>query len=176
VFASKRLPDGRRGYIPDAGINLLFTATWYKFVIETDRALQGMGEPSVLNGPLCMNIDVVDEGVLLPPLERGTRLILSPVGAYNVTQWMQFIEYRPAVVLITETREAALIREREDLTDLLRRERLPEHLKLQAQGWNRRAPIGFECPKSLRMDQISHRSCHFERSEKSFCFGEIPDA
>nr|VFJ68128.1 MAG: diaminopimelate decarboxylase [Candidatus Kentron sp. FW] len=130
VFASKRLPDGRRGYILDAGINLLFTATWYKFIIETDRALPGMGEPSVLNGPLCMNIDVVDEDVVLPPMERGTRLILSPVGAYNVTQWMQFIEYRPAVVLVTEAGEAVLIREREDLTDLLRRERLPAHLKL----------------------------------------------
>ncbi len=129
VFASKRLPDGRKSYILDAGVNLLFTATWYKFTIETDRELQGLGEPALLNGPLCMNIDILDEGSMLPPMKRGTRLILSPVGAYNVTQWMQFIEYRPAVVLINENK-VEIIREKEDLSDILRRERLPERLEL----------------------------------------------
>ncbi|MFC1749065.1 alanine racemase [Pseudomonadota bacterium] len=128
--ASKRLPDGRKSYVLDAGVNLLFTANWYKFNVETDRELAGLGEPSLLNGPLCMNIDVIDEGTMLPPMPRGTRLILSPVGAYNVTQWMQFIEYRPAIVLITEQGEAELIREGEDLSDLVKRERLPAHLKI----------------------------------------------
>ena len=74
--ASKRLPDGRKSYVLDAGVNLLFTANWYKFNIETDRELTGMGEPSLLNGPLCMNIDIIDEGAMLPPMPRGTRLIL----------------------------------------------------------------------------------------------------
>ncbi len=129
-IASKRLPDGRKSYILDAGVNLLFTANWYKFNIETDRELAGLGEPSLLNGPLCMNIDIIDEGTMLPPMPRGTRVILSPVGAYNVTQWMQFIEYRPAVVLITEESKPLVIREGEDLSDLLHREHLPDHLKL----------------------------------------------
>jgi len=129
IFATKRLPDGRRTYIADAGLNDLFTAFWYKFEIEVDREIQGMNEPAMVNGPLCMNIDVLDEGTLLPPLRRGTRLIFSPVGAYNVTQWMQFIEYRPAVVLVGEDGSVDLIREREDLTDVERRELLPERLK-----------------------------------------------
>ena len=128
VFAAKRLPDGRKSYILDAGVNLLYTSTWFKYNIETDRPVAGIGEPSLLNGPLCMNIDVVDEGVMLPPLKRGTRLILSPVGAYNVTQSMQFIEYRPAVVLISSNQEPHLIREREELDDMVRRERLPDYL------------------------------------------------
>lgn len=130
VFATKRLPDGRRAYVADAGLNDLFTSFWYKFQIELDREVQGMNEPAMVNGPLCMNIDVLDEGTLLPPLRRGTRLIFSPVGAYNVTQWMQFIEYRPAVVLVAEDGSAEIIREREDLGDVERRERLPERLKL----------------------------------------------
>lgn len=130
VSATKRLPDGRRAYVADAGLNDLFTSFWYKFTIELDRDVQGMNEPAMVNGPLCMNIDVLDEGTLLPPLRRGTRLILSPVGAYNVTQWMQFIEYRPAVVLVDEAGSAEVIREREDLTDVERRERLPDRLRL----------------------------------------------
>jgi diaminopimelate decarboxylase len=77
-----------------------------------------------------MNIDVLDEGTLLPPLRRGTRLIFSPVGAYNVTQWMQFIEYRPNVVLVGEDGSVELIREAETLDDVERRERLPERLRL----------------------------------------------
>lgn len=132
VFATKRLPDGRRTYVVDAGLNDLFTAFWYKFNIELDREVQGMNEPAMVHGPLCMNIDVLDEGLLLPPLRRGTRLIFSPVGAYNVTQWMQFIEYRPAVVLVGQDGTVELIREREDLTDVERRERLPDRLKLGA--------------------------------------------
>ena len=131
VFASKRLPDGRKAYICDAGVNLLFTAFWYKFNIEIDREVYGVNEPSVLYGPLCMNIDVIDDGILLPPLERGTRLIFSPVGAYNNTQWMQFIEYRPNVVMIMEDGTVEIVREREDLTDIERRERLPDKLRIR---------------------------------------------
>ncbi len=130
IFATKRLPDGRRTYVVDAGLNTLFTAFWYKFNVELDREVQGMNEPAMINGPLCMNIDVLDEGLLLPPLRRGTRLIFSPVGAYNVTQWMQFIEYRPAVVLVGEDGSVDIIREREELTDIERRERLPDRLRL----------------------------------------------
>ncbi|ACO04279.1 MAG TPA: diaminopimelate decarboxylase [Persephonella sp.] len=130
IFASKRLPDGRKAYIADAGVNILFTAFWYKFNIEIDREVQGTNEPSVIYGPLCMNIDVIDDGTMLPPLERGTRLIISPVGAYNNTQWMQFIEYRPNVVMIMEDGSVEIVREREDISDIERRERLPEKLRI----------------------------------------------
>ncbi len=127
-LAAKRLPDGRKSYVLDAGVNLLYTSNWYSYKVEVDRELRGTAEPSILNGPLCMNIDVLDEACMLPPLPRGSRLVLSPVGAYNVTQSMQFIEYRPASVLITVSGETEIIREREDLTDLVGRERLPAHL------------------------------------------------
>ena len=130
LIAAKRLCDGTRAYVADAGVNLLFTSFWYKFNIELDREVGGINETSVIYGPLCMNIDAIDEGVQLPPMKRGTRLIFSPVGAYNNTQWLQFIEYRPNVVLVTEKGGVELIREAEDLTDIVRRERLPKHLEL----------------------------------------------
>ncbi len=129
VRAVKRLPDGRRAYVLDAGVNLLFTSFWYHFRVEVEREVPGPPEPCVLYGPLCMNIDVVEESAVLPPLPRGTRLILSPVGAYNVTQWMQFITYRPRVVLVTEDGRAEVIREAETLEDIVAKERIPEHLR-----------------------------------------------
>jgi diaminopimelate decarboxylase len=129
VDAVKRLPDGTKSYIIDAGVNLLYTSTWYNYKVEIDHKVQGAYENSVVYGPLCMNIDVVLENVSLPPLNRGTKLILSPMGAYNVTQWMQFIRYRPAVCLIMEDGSLELIRREENLQDVITPEIIPEKLK-----------------------------------------------
>ncbi|MBS0208661.1 MAG: alanine racemase [Planctomycetes bacterium] len=128
IQASKRLADGTRAYVADAGINLLFTSFWYKFHVEVDREVSGPQETSVVYGPMCMNIDAIDEGISLPPLDRGHRLVFSPVGAYNNTQWLQFIEYRPNVVMVMENGDVELIRHHEDLSDIERRELLPERL------------------------------------------------
>ncbi len=121
ILATKRLADGTRAYVADAGINLLFTSFWYKFNVELDREVVGNKETSVIYGPMCMNIDAIDEGIQLPPLQRGQRLIFSPVGAYNNTQWLQFIEYRPNVVMVCDDGSVQLIREAEDLSDIERR-------------------------------------------------------
>lgn len=130
VVASKRMPTGVKTFILDAGVNFLYTSTWYKFQIETTREISGMGEFSVLYGPLCMNIDVVDEGRYLPPLSKGDQVIIRPVGAYNMTQWMQFIRYRPAIVMITQEGEPFVVRKGEDLDDVVRNESIPDRLKL----------------------------------------------
>lgn len=122
VVADKLLPDGRRSYVLDAGVNLLYTSTWYKFKIELAKETSGISEPSILFGPLCMNIDIVDEAIMLPRLNRHDQLILSPVGAYNVTQWMQFIQYRPAIVMIDLNSQARVIRRAETLDDINRME------------------------------------------------------
>ncbi len=118
VVADKMLPDGRRSYVLDAGVNLLYTATWYKFNIETDQPVTGLMEPAVLHGPLCMNIDTIEEYSMLPRLSRGQHLIISPVGAYNLTQSMQFIRYRPAVVMVLESGEVCVIKRQETLEDI----------------------------------------------------------
>jgi diaminopimelate decarboxylase len=122
VVCDKLLPDGRRSYVLDAGVNLLYTSTWYKYKIELDQEVKGIMEASILNGPLCMNIDIVDEAILLPRLNRYQNLILSPVGAYNVTQWMQFIQYRPAVVMIKLDKTIKVLRRAENLEDINRME------------------------------------------------------
>jgi diaminopimelate decarboxylase len=53
---------------------------------------------------------------------------MHPVGAYNITQSMQFITYRPAVVMIGLDGHVDVIREREDLDYVQRLERIPDHL------------------------------------------------
>ncbi|MDD5228116.1 MAG: alanine racemase [Methylococcales bacterium] len=128
VVASKRLPDGRASYVMDAGVNLLFTAFWYDHRVKPTRSLQGVAEETVLYGPLCMNIDVIRKSIRMQPLSVGDSLVISPIGAYNNTQWMQFIEYRPNVVMIHEKEQVSVVRRNETLADFNQFESLPTHL------------------------------------------------
>jgi diaminopimelate decarboxylase len=115
-------------YIVDAGVNLLYTATWYRIGVTPARATKMPPNAVRLYGCLCMNIDVIRESVELPPLEIGDPLVLHPVGAYNLTQSMQFIAYRPAVVLIGLDGAVEVIRRREELADIERGEQVPARL------------------------------------------------
>lgn len=128
VFANKRLPDGRNAVILDAGVNLLFTSFWYNHQVTPTRPLSGRAEETVLYGPLCMNIDVVRHSIMLPPLKVGDVLMLSPAGAYNNTQWLQFIEYRPNVVMVHKDEQVSVIRKAEDLDVVTAQEQIPPHL------------------------------------------------
>ena len=128
VHANKRLPDKRRALVVDAGVNVLFTSFWYKHDVVPAQDFSGIPEPTVIYGPLCMNIDVVRDTLLFPPMKPGDRLVFKNVGAYNVTQWMQFITYRPAVVLISPKGKHALMRRRENLHSILEHEEVPEWL------------------------------------------------
>lgn len=129
VISNKRLQDGRKALIVDAGVNLLFTSFWYNHQVTPTRALEGRLEETIIYGPLCMNIDVVRASIMLPPLNVGETLILSPAGAYNNTQWLQFIGYRPNVVMIHEDKQVSIIRQAEDLQAVTALEHLPEHLQ-----------------------------------------------
>lgn len=129
VVANKHLPDGRRATILDAGVNHLFTAFWYNHDVSPTRNLPGRPEETVLYGPLCMNIDVMRSSIMLPPLNINDTLVFSPVGAYNNTQWLQFIEYRPNVVLVQEGGEVSVVREAENLQVMTQQEKIPSSLQ-----------------------------------------------
>ena len=77
-----------------------------------------------------MNIDVIRDSILLPPVKKGERIVIEYVGAYDMTQWMQFITLRPNVVMIMEDGSIELIRNSENLDYILDREVLPKKLKL----------------------------------------------
>lgn len=129
VRGTKRLSSGRRALVLDAGVNLLFTAYWYKLQILPAQPFEGIAEETTVYGPLCMNIDCIRDGVTLPDLQKGDRVIIRPVGAYCFTQSMQFIALRPACVLIGSNGEVDVIRRAEVLEDLIGPEILPERLR-----------------------------------------------
>jgi diaminopimelate decarboxylase len=129
VRGVKRLSDGKRAIVIDAGVNILFTAFWYKHTMLPAQPAGIMKESAAVFGPLCMNIDCLREEISVPALKKGDQVVFLNVGAYNMTQWMQFITLRPAVVMILQTGEVELIRKAEDLEYVMSPERVPASLK-----------------------------------------------
>jgi len=129
VIAHKRLADGKLATIVDVGVNLLFTSFWYDHKITPAQTFGMHTEDMIVYGPLCMNIDIIREYISLPPMKKGDRFVISRVGAYNMTQWMQFISYRPNIVMIDTAQNVHQIRGLEDLAHITRLENVPEHLK-----------------------------------------------
>ena len=129
VIATKRLSDGRRATILDFGINSLFTSLWYDHRISPAQEFGEYTEDMVLYGPLCMNIDIIRESINMPLLEKGNQVVVHKVGAYNMTQWMQFITLRPNIVLIDNQNNTHIIRKAENLEYIQSYEQVPDHLK-----------------------------------------------
>jgi len=132
VVATKENAGHQAGVVIDAGVNLLPTAYWYDH--EVAELTDGHGEiggtrrPVSIFGPLCMQIDVVRENALLPPMTVGTPLAIANVGAYSISQSMQFIQERPAVVLMGPD-GPELIRRRETWRDVFALDEVPERLR-----------------------------------------------
>ena len=129
VLANKRLSDGRKATIMDFGVNIMFTSFWYDHKISPAQEASQFNEETVMYGPLCMNIDIVRETVSLPLLNRGDHVVVHKVGAYNMTQWMQFIAMRPNIVLIDTNNQTHVIRKAETLDYLQQLELMPPHLQ-----------------------------------------------
>ncbi len=129
VRSVKRLPDGRRATIIDAGVNLLFTSFWYDHKIAPVHDTGSAHENMIIYGPLCMNIDVIRDNINLPLMKKGDKVVITRTGAYNMTQWMQFITYRPNIVLIDDKGNTHIIRKAENAQTHAAFEIIPDYLK-----------------------------------------------
>lgn len=129
VISNKRLSSGKRATIMDFGVNVLFTSFWYNHKINPAQPTTDYLEDMEIFGPLCMNIDVIRESISLPPMKKGDHVVVQNVGAYNVTQWMQFITLRPNVVLIDGNGKTHIIRKKESTDYINSMELIPDHLK-----------------------------------------------
>ncbi len=129
VVTTKRLSDGRRATILDFGVNTLFTAFWYDHQVSTTKSYGQHTEEMIMYGPLCMNIDVVRESITMPLIEKGDQVVVHKVGAYNMTQWMQFITLRPNIVLIDRENKTHIIRKAETVESMQSAEIIPAYLK-----------------------------------------------
>ena len=132
VVAMKDIAGQGRAVIVDAGTNLVPTACYYDHNIDADAPASGqpgdLEKPVGIYGPLCMQSDMLRERVLLPTLGVGDSLLVSNVGAYCHTQSSQFIQPRPATILLGPD-GPELIRTRETWKDVFALDRIPDRLR-----------------------------------------------
>jgi diaminopimelate decarboxylase len=124
ITAVKRLPNGSKAAVVDAGVHLLPTAYYSNLDIAPVDASPLSVEEVTLFGPLCMQVDCLGAGLRLPPLRRGSHLVVRNCGAYTDSQSMQFIHGRPAIVL-SSNGHAELLRSAETVDHFLARDVLP---------------------------------------------------
>jgi len=130
VLSERRLGDGSRALVVDAGVNLLSSTAWYRYdILPVGSAGSQILEDTTLLGNLCMQIDVLRKAVPLPALRPGDLLVVRHIGAYNLSQSTQFIHGRPPVVLVDPSGEAHLVREAETPAYWRQLDRLPAHLR-----------------------------------------------
>ena len=115
--------------IIDTGVNMLFTSFWYEHEIFPAKEVSSHSEDTTIYGPLCMNIDVIRSVIKFPLLQKGDHYVIKRIGAYNMTQWMQFITLRPKIILIDTEGKTHIIRKNETTESLTSLEVIPEHLK-----------------------------------------------
>jgi ornithine decarboxylase len=93
--------DGRWWYYLDDGIYGSFSGQLFDHARYQVECLRDGGErlPSVLAGPTCDSIDVIDEDLLLPALEVGDLIVGRNMGAYSSASSTDFNFVRRARVV-----------------------------------------------------------------------------
>lgn len=135
VVAKKSINKNEDAIIVDAGVNLVPTACYYDHPVTRVSGINGMSylrnRTVSVFGPLCMQSDRLRENAVLPPVKVGDVVRISHVGAYCHTQSMQFIQTRPATVLIGPS-GSEIVRRRETWRDVFALDALP--LRLRGDG------------------------------------------
>jgi len=122
IVGVKEFPNGEKGIIIDAGINLLPTSFWRWQEIEPVTESDSKLRETTVYGPLCLQTDIIGK-TKLPEFKAGDRLVIKNVGAYNISQSSSFIFPCPSVLLI-ENGRVEVLRRAETVDDILLSERL----------------------------------------------------
>jgi len=115
----------------DAGMNSLVRPAMYGAyheIVLASRAAKGRKEKISIVGPICENGDILAKDRMMPVLKEGDLLAVLDAGAYGYSMSSNYNSRpRPAEVII-HNGEDFLVRERENLSDLLDRQRVPGRL------------------------------------------------
>lgn len=101
--------DGRWWYYLDDGVYGSYSGQMFDHAKYPVAPLRQEGElhASVLAGPTCDSIDVIDDNILLPELEVGDLVVGSMMGAYTWASATDFNFFRRAKVVVINEQPAA---------------------------------------------------------------------
>jgi ornithine decarboxylase len=98
--------DGRWWYYLDDGLYGSYSGQLFdhaKYPVTTLRQ-EGEQFPSVLAGPTCDSIDVIDDNIMLPELEVGDLVVGRMMGAYTWASATDFNFFKRAKVVVMHER------------------------------------------------------------------------
>lgn len=132
VGGQKTVPGIRRYIAVDGGMSDNPRPITYQSVyrvLAANKMSAPLSETVTIAGKHCESGDVVIHDARLPELASGDLVAVPDTGAYNYSMASNYNRVpRPAAVLVGDG-QAGLIIERETDSDLLRYDRLPEHLQ-----------------------------------------------
>ncbi len=115
----------------DAGFNLLVRPTMYDsyhHVLVANKAdLKSTGLYTIA-GPVCESGDILARDRQLPMVEKGDVIAVLDTGAYGFSMSSQYNGRPRAPEVLITRRKTCIVRERENIDDLLAKQRLPPHL------------------------------------------------
>jgi len=123
---------GTRTYVgTDAGMNTLLRPALYKayhqiFVANrlNEKSKQGVN----ICGQICENTDILAEDREMPEIREGDVLAILNAGAYGFAMSSQYNTRPRAAEVLVSRGHAEIIRERETVSDLITRQRVPARL------------------------------------------------
>ncbi len=100
--------DGRWWYYLDDGLYGSYSGQMFDHAKYPVSVLRDGGErhPSVLAGPTCDSIDVIDDDILLPELEVGDLVVGTMMGAYTWASATDFNFFKRAKVVVMNEQPA----------------------------------------------------------------------
>jgi ornithine decarboxylase len=101
--------DGRWWYYLDDGVYGSYSGQMYDHAKYPVESLRQSDEQflSVLAGPTCDSIDVIDEAIMLPELETGDLIVGRMMGAYTWASATDFNFFKRAKVVVMNERPVA---------------------------------------------------------------------
>lgn len=115
----------------DAGFNLLIRPAMYDsyhYVVVANKASSPPEETYTVVGPICETGDVLAKDRELPHVEKGDLIALLDAGAYGFSMSSQYNGRPRCAEVLVKDGEADIIRSREDIEDLIGKQKLPARL------------------------------------------------
>lgn len=123
--------EGKNFVIVDAGMNDLLRPSLYNSYHQIQPVVKREREivPADIVGPICESGDYLAKGRNIPEFERGELMAVMSAGAYGFTMSSNY-NSRPRVAeVLVKGRRAYVIRRRENYSDIVRGEKIPDFLK-----------------------------------------------
>ena len=126
-----KMNEGKNFIIVDAGMNDFLRPSLYDSYQRILPVIKSSADKNIsadVVGPICESGDFFAKDRILPDLKKGSLLAVMSAGAYGFTMSSNYNSRRRIPEVLVKDEQHYVIRERENYTDLIKGEKIPEFL------------------------------------------------